>query len=628
MTSFTESPCRWRQAPTNCRIVTKAADLSSVRPIDACLEELPIPLNSAIGLQPTAVPAGQAAAPAFGTLLRESLVVLTHDPGLIAAVRAVAPADHELIFVGAEPELATHLLADGAGVVVLDTAAAVNSIAQLTQRLKAQFPDLVLIVTGGAAEQAALSAQVTSGNVYRFLHKPASEQRIRLFIDAAWRRRASGGATATMSALAQPGKAAAPRRLPPGTLATVVVSIAAAAGLAGWLLGQHPAQKVSATPPAGALPRVPPPRAAPADAALQRLLERANEAFARGDWLLPPGNSAAELYRQALEHHPADAQALAGLDKVVDQVLSAAEQDLLGQHLDEAEHLTAAARAIAPNSVRVSFLATQIGRERERAARAQARLQQQQQQADALARQQELVAVARAALTAGNLDEAARSIKAAADAGVDRDAVDTLTRDLQGAQLVARMKESFAKSTSTSAPAATSAAIPAATSPAAAAPTPTPTPASTAPVTSAATSPSTPVTPAPSAAPGSEPAPKATAGSVPAAQSPAAAPQESPPHGIAVNPSVDAGTLERLRYVAPEYPLKARDNGTSGWVDLAFDVEPDGSVTHVAVLSSDPKNVFDNAAIEALRRWRYRPVQRDGHAVEQRARQRIRFTLK
>ena len=573
------------------------------------------------------MPTGHAVAPAFGTLLRESLVVLTHDPGLIAAVRAVAPAEHELIFVGAEAELANHLIADSAGVVVLDTAATVNSIAQLTQRLKAQFPDLVLVVTGGATEQAALSAQVTSGNVYRFLHKPASEQRIRLFIDAAWRRRASGETTATTSTLAQPGKPAAARRLPLGTLATVVVSIAVAAGLVGWWLGQHPTQKISAAPPAGVPARVPPPRPVPSDAALNPLLERANEAFARGDWLLPPGNSAAELYRQALEHHPGDAQALAGLDKVVAQVLSAAEQDLLGQHLDEAEHLTAAARAIAPNSVRVSFLATQITRERERAARSQARLQQQQQQADELARQQELVAVARAALMAGNLDEAARSIKAAADAGVDRDAVDILTRDLQGAQLVARMKESFAKSTSTSAPAPTSTA----TSAAAAAPAPTPTPAATAPATPAAASPSTPLTtsaPASAPAPEHAPVPRPTAVAVPVAQSPAPPPPESPPQAMAVNPAVDAGTLERLRYVAPEYPLKARDNGTSGWVDLAFDVEPDGSVTHVAVLSSDPKNVFDTAAIEALRKWRYRPVQRDGHPVEQPARQRIRFTLK
>jgi protein TonB len=255
-------------------------------------------------------------------------------------------------------------------------------------------------------------------------------------------------------------------------------------------------------------------------------------------------------------------------------VLSAAEQDLLAQHLDEAEHLTAAARAIAPNSVRVSFLTTQIARERERATRAQTRQQQQQQQADELERQQQLVAAARAALTAGNLDEAARSIGIAADAGVDRDAIDTLTRDLQGAQLVARMKEALAKPT------------PAPTAEAAAAPTP----------------------PAAAAAP----------------QASGPAPQEPPTH---VNSIVSAGTLERLRYIAPEYPVRARATDTSGWVDLAFDVEADGSVAHVAVLGSDPKDIFDEAAVAAVRRWRYRPVQRDGLPVEQRAQLRIRFTL-
>jgi DNA-binding NtrC family response regulator len=154
-----------------------------------CREELQIPLNSAIGLDPANVPAASAPARGLGALLRESLVVLTRDPAFGAAVRAVAAPEHDLVFVGAETDLASHLMSDAAGVVVLDTAATVSPISQLSQGLKAQFPDLVLVVAGGAAEQSALSAQVTSGEVYRFLHKPASEQRMRLFIDAAWRRR-------------------------------------------------------------------------------------------------------------------------------------------------------------------------------------------------------------------------------------------------------------------------------------------------------------------------------------------------------------------------------------------------------------------------------------------------------
>ena len=547
----------------------------------ACLEELQIPLNSAIGLDPANVPVASAPARGLGALLRESLVVLTRDPAFGAAVRAVAAPEHDLVIVGAETDLASHLMSDAAGVVVLDTAATVSPISQLSQGLKTQFPDLVLVVAGGAAEQAALSAQVTSGEVYRFLHKPASEQRMRLFIDAAWRRRGAGEAGAATATVPQLTKPATSRRVPLGLLAMAVLVVAATAGIVGWLMGQHTSERISPPPSAGTLPQPKTPPQKPGDAVLSQLLERADAALARGDWLLPPGTSASDLYHQALERHPGDAQALAGLDKVVDQVLSAAEQDLLAQHLDEADHLTAAARAIAPNSVRVSFLATQIAREKDRAMRTQTHLQQQQQQAAEVERRDQLVAAARAALTAGDLDEAAHSIGVAADAGVDHDAIDRLTRDLQGAQLVARMQEAPAK------------------------PTPAPAPET------------------PSATP-------SAAEAAPLSSSETAAPRKPLAAAAAetrADDAVSADALERLRYTAPEYPAGARAAGTSGWVNLAFDVEPDGSVTHVVVLGAEPKNVFDAAAVSAVRRWRYRPAERDGHPIEQRAKLRIRFTL-
>jgi protein TonB len=501
--------------------------------------------------------------------VRESLVMLTQDASLATAVRAVTASEHELFIVQAEADLATHLMGDAAGVVVLDTAAVVSAIAQLTQRLKAQFPDVVLIVAGGAYEQAALTEQVTSGAVYRFLHKPASEQRIRLFIDAAWRRRRaehlSGNTTNTLTKLAEPQ---APRRLAL-TLGIAALAVAVTAGIAGWLMGQSGRGTVAAPPPHTA-PQPAASRELATDAVLSQLLARAGAALVRGEFILPVGNSAADLYRQALERHHGDPQAQAGLDKVVDQMLSAAEQDLLAQHLDEAEHLTQAAHAIAPDSMRVAFLATQIARERERATRAQARLQsqQQQQQADELGRQQKSLAAARAALLAGNLDEAARLLAGAADSAVDRDAIDALTRDLQETRLLAKLNETLAKT----------APVPAIESTPAATPQPVPTPAA-----------------------------------------PAAAAQ--------VIDVVSASTLERLKYVEPEYPLTARAQGTSGWVDLAFDVQTDGSVNGIAVLASEPKNIFDRTAVAAVRKWRYRPVLRDGHPVVRRAQLRIRFAV-
>jgi periplasmic protein TonB len=547
--------------------VTEATGLTQ-QPLGArrCRKESQILTSQAMSPDPTPSAAVDPA-PRFEMRVRESIVVLSNDASLAAAVRTVSAAEHELFVVQAEADLATHLMSNAAGVVVLDTAAVVSAIAQLTQRLRAQFPDVVLIVAGGAYEQAALTAQVTSGAVYRFLHKPASEQRIRLFIDAAWRRRSAehtgNTTTGTLRKLSEP---IAPRRLAlPLGIAAVVV--AAVAGIGGWLMGQR--GSVAPPPPRHAAASVAAP-VAPTDVLLNQLLARAAEASARGDLITPVGSSASDLYRQALEHHHGDSQAQAGLAKVVDQVLSAAEQDLLAQRLDEAEHMTLAARALQPDSVRVSFLTTQIARERERATRAQAqaqaRLQLQQQQADELERQQKLIAAARTALTAGNLDEAAHLIASAAAAGVARDAIDTLTRDLQGARLVAKMNE---------------------------------TPAHAAPVPAIETPPAAAVQTAPAAAAAAH-----------------------------VDDVVSASTLERVTYVEPEYPLLAREQGTSGWVDLAFNVQLDGSVNDVAVLASEPKNMFEHDAIAAVRKWRYRPAQRDGSPVVQRARLRIRFTVK
>ena len=56
-------------------------------------------------------------------------------------------------------------------------------------------------------------------------------------------------------------------------------------------------------------------------------------------------------------------------------------------------------------------------------------------------------------------------------------------------------------------------------------------------------------------------------------------------------------------------------------------MKTDGSVGDVTVMNAEPADVFDKAAIDAVRQWRYEPVQRNGKAVEQRTRVRIRFKL-
>lgn len=67
-------------------------------------------------------------------------------------------------------------------------------------------------------------------------------------------------------------------------------------------------------------------------------------------------------------------------------------------------------------------------------------------------------------------------------------------------------------------------------------------------------------------------------------------------------------TLQLQQGVDPEYPQQAREAGVEGWVSLVYDVAADGSVSDVEVVAAEPEGVFDTAALEAVRRWRYRPL--------------------
>jgi TonB family protein len=52
-----------------------------------------------------------------------------------------------------------------------------------------------------------------------------------------------------------------------------------------------------------------------------------------------------------------------------------------------------------------------------------------------------------------------------------------------------------------------------------------------------------------------------------------------------------------------------------------------GAVTDVEVQQSSPAGVFDTSAVEALRQWKFEPVQRDGKKIAQRAEIRMNYAL-
>ena len=84
-----------------------------------------------------------------------------------------------------------------------------------------------------------------------------------------------------------------------------------------------------------------------------------------------------------------------------------------------------------------------------------------------------------------------------------------------------------------------------------------------------------------------------------AARQAAAAPPPPPPQ---------SNTLRPINMPTPRFPPEALRSGTSGEVLVEFTVGTDGTVTDARVLRADPVRTFDREALNAVRRWRFEPV--------------------
>lgn len=74
--------------------------------------------------------------------------------------------------------------------------------------------------------------------------------------------------------------------------------------------------------------------------------------------------------------------------------------------------------------------------------------------------------------------------------------------------------------------------------------------------------------------------------------------------------------LKRTRYAAPEYPKEALQAGLSGEVRVRITVQADGRVKDVVVERATPEKVFDDAALSAARKWRFKPIGKDDSGIE------------
>lgn len=87
----------------------------------------------------------------------------------------------------------------------------------------------------------------------------------------------------------------------------------------------------------------------------------------------------------------------------------------------------------------------------------------------------------------------------------------------------------------------------------------------------------------------------------------------------------DATPLFRM---PPLYPIHAERAGFEGWVDVEFTILRSGRVVEPRVLAAEPPRVFDQSAVAAVLKWKYRPKVEGGVPVRRPGvRVRIRFEL-
>jgi TonB family protein len=598
------------------------------------------------------------------------LVVLTTDEVFLQTLREAVGGARRLWHVPSGDKVSDLLVAGEVGILVLDVQALIEGPSTFIGQIKRQFPDLVVVVAGNRDAEISLAGLISAGTVYRFIHKPMSPGRAKLFAEAAvkrydeQRRRTAAGPPIERSSRSSRGW------LTGGAICVfgIIVAIAWAVYRGGETGGEAQAP--------GSLARAP---------VESPLLTAAAAALAANRLIEPAGDNALELYLRALAGNSADPIARAGVAEVRERLLARAENALLEERLDEAAAAIETARKSGVENGRIAFLTAQLAKSRERVKAAQAAVRahsapvaaedkvspllelaaqrvkdaqliepekdsalsyvQQalrldpenaaahQAQRDLAAR---LLAEARAAVDRRDIThaarwiEAAKGVAAAADTGAaeeslaaarrqaDADAWNSLLKNatdrLQQDRLI-EPPEDNAKYYL---------------------------------LTLRGLDPGNPGLAAALSDLGTRLTVKARRAiglaQYDAAKSwldEAAAVGFVSPDTISARHDldaalaaqafltnvVDAGELTLVKSVKPKYPPKAESGKVEGWVELDFTVAESGSVKDIAVHAASVSRVFDDAATSALSQWRFKPVMRDARAVAQRARIRIRFTL-
>jgi TonB family protein len=359
---------------------------------------------------------------------------------------------------------------------------------------------------------------------------------------------------------------------------------------------------------------------APAGIGIDALIDEARRAADAGQVYAPAGNNAIELYLAALDVAPTDPVARIGLEEMIEETLGLAETALLESRFDDAR---AAIRGIElgdPRNSRLPFLQSQLEQMASR---------DQQDRQD----QDDRVAAERAAADQAAADQAAANQAAAERAAAERSAEEQVVdNELEAQQFAATQAAAERAAAERAAAERRTAELASAQrngSGRAASSSPQETVArdqEQEPQPEVVTRPE-PVVREPVV----EQSPPETAVASNSATTSSSSTVVEPPaasaQSVEDSAPVAVSSLRRSKYVAPKYPRAAQRRGLSGWVDVIFTVDIDGSVSDVEVRDSDPGDTFVNSAINAVEKWEFEPVIENGVAIQKRAAVRMMFAI-
>ncbi len=98
-------------------------------------------------------------------------------------------------------------------------------------------------------------------------------------------------------------------------------------------------------------------------------------------------------------------------------------------------------------------------------------------------------------------------------------------------------------------------------------------------------------------------------------------------NGLQVGQGEVSTNVIPLVRIPPRYPMRAANRRIEGWVKVEFTINTDGTVKNPKVVDSHPSDIFNRAALQAIKRWKFKAKIIDGTAFEQRAAQVLQFKM-